>query len=157
MKNPKKRIPKKNLSIITQETEAGKFSDSVTQEMPSQAESIKKALLEIEAKEVNTETVKRKMTRAQAEVTPEARKVRQAKAKAAYAMNQARLIEGASPSIDIKNRTSLPARICIKKKRLQTIVILQYIVVIRCARACLKIHFCHLHATSDGKQFSNTL
>ena len=84
------------------ENTAGKFSDSVTQEMPSQAESIKKAILEIEAKEVNTETVKRKMTRAQAEVTPEARKVRQAKAKAAYAMNQARLIEGASPSIDIK-------------------------------------------------------
>ncbi|MCI8535664.1 MAG: hypothetical protein HFG68_08820 [Hungatella sp.] len=98
----KKEDSKEESIDNTQETEAGKFSDSVTQEMPSQAESIKKALLEIEAKEVNTETVKRKMTRAQAEVTPEARKVRQAKAKAAYAMNQARLIEGASPSIDIK-------------------------------------------------------
>lgn len=86
----------------TQETEAGKFTDSVTKEIPPQADSIKKALLELEDKEVNIENVKHKMTRAQAEVTPEARKVRQAKAKAAYAMNQARLIEGTAPSIDIK-------------------------------------------------------
>lgn len=86
----------------TQETEAGKFTDSVTKEIPPQADSIKKALLELEDKEVNIENVKHKMTRAQAEVTPEARKVRQAKAKAAYAMNQTRLIEGTAPSIDIK-------------------------------------------------------
>ncbi len=98
----KKEDSKEESIDNTQETEAGKSTDSAAKELPSQADSIKKALLEIEAKEVNTENVKRKMTRAQAEVTPEARKVRQAKAKAAYAMNQARLIEGASPSIDIK-------------------------------------------------------
>lgn len=61
-----------------------------------------KALLETEDWEVKTETVKRKITRAQAEVTPEARKVRQAKAKTAYAINQARLIKEAAPAIDIK-------------------------------------------------------
>lgn len=98
----KKEDSKEESIDNTQEAEAGKSTDSAAKELPSQADSIKKALLEIEAKEVNTENVKRKMTRAQAEVTPEARKVRQAKAKAAYAMNQARLIEGASPSIDIK-------------------------------------------------------
>ncbi|MCI9500882.1 MAG: hypothetical protein HFG76_02570 [Hungatella sp.] len=55
-----------------------------------------------QVKEARKTVAERVKTRAQAEVTPEARKVRQARARAAYAAHQFHITETQTPKIDIK-------------------------------------------------------
>lgn len=69
---------------------------------PKEESSIRKTLLDEEAREARKVITERTKTRAQAEVTPEARKVRQARAKAAYSSNQPRMVDAEVPTIDIK-------------------------------------------------------
>lgn len=63
--------------------------------------SIRKALLDAEAREARETVTEHKKTRAQALVPPEARKVRQAKAKAAYSSGPA-FTDSQIPVIDVK-------------------------------------------------------
>ena len=69
--------------------------------MDAQDGSIRKALLDAEAREARGTVTEHKKTRAQALVTPEARKVRQAKAKAAYSSGPA-FTDSQIPVIDVK-------------------------------------------------------
>ncbi len=66
-----------------------------------EGDSIRKVLLDAEAKEARKAITEHAKTRVQVQVTPEARKVRQAKAKAAYA-GQPHMTDSAPPVIDVK-------------------------------------------------------
>lgn len=83
---------------LTDETEDAQAEDTAS----AQEGSIKKALLEAEAQEAKASVYQRTKTRAQAEVTPEARKVKQAKAKAAYSASQPHMVDGEVPVIDVR-------------------------------------------------------
>ncbi len=68
--------------------------------------TILKAILDVEARwakeEKDPDAASRQMTRTQAQLTPEARKVRQARARAAYAASQFSMEYSDTPAIDIK-------------------------------------------------------
>ena len=66
-----------------------------------EGDSIRKVLLDAEATEARKAITEHAKTRVQVQVTPEARKVRQAKAKAAYA-GQPHMTDSAPPVIDVK-------------------------------------------------------
>ncbi len=105
---------KENVSKDSQESEKTDLSDSQPDTKSDaadfaaggyacrQEDSIKKELLDAEAREARESIANRTKTRAQAEVTPEARKVRQAKAKAAYSSGQPHMVKAESPVIDVK-------------------------------------------------------
>jgi len=64
--------------------------------------SIQKTLLDAEAQEAKAVVKNGRKTRAQAQTTPEARKVRQARAKAAYCSSQPHMADRETPVIDVR-------------------------------------------------------
>ena len=81
---------------------SGDASPSIKISDSAGKDSTGEAVIDSEDAKARGTTTPRKKTRVQAEVTPEARKVRHAKAKAAYTAGQLQITETQAPTIDIK-------------------------------------------------------